>query len=97
MKFLDRNDLQDVGKFDVGMDLVQLRYRVTKGDRCSNHGVSLEGRIHGPPFATDALYWFGLHLLKRFDLDLTNFHHWNLSDDMKSQSLWGLSADAMRE
>lgn len=74
--------------------IVQIRYRVTKGDANWNHDVSIEGEIDRKT-PLNAVYWLNQHLTTSFGLCLRSFNDWNItSTDI---SLWGMSKDSMRE
>lgn len=72
-----------------GFLLVTVKQRVTKGSRSSQHQVTYEGHpteVHG--ISADPVYWLNKHLKKSFELDLRDFSHWNLSVEVKRQSLF---------
>lgn len=78
--------------------IVQLRFRVTKGNPNWNHIVSLEG----DPFLKSSLnivYWLRQHLLVEYALDLINYDSWNSSifETIGNKKLWPYSKDSMRE
>jgi hypothetical protein len=76
--------------------IVQLRYRVTKGNGNWNHLVSLEGSpVEASPL--DVVYWLRRHLLQAFSLDLLRFAWWQLSPEAQRKPLWHWKCDAMRE
>lgn len=76
--------------------IVQLRYRVTKGNPIWNHIVSLEG---DPTLKSslNVVYWLVMHLKSRFGLDLLSFSTWDLSiTGASEEKLWPYSKDCMR-
>ncbi len=74
--------------------LVQIEYRVTKGDWNWNHPVTIEGQLECFHF-TDPVYWLNRHLLKSFGLDLKNFKNWGVQ--LRRRKLWKWNKDSMRE
>lgn len=76
--------------------IIQLRFRVTKGNENWNQEISLEGRLD-KQWTTNIVYWFSKHLERCFQLNLQDFRNWNLKMEQKSIKLWEWSRDSMRQ
>jgi 3-methyladenine DNA glycosylase AlkC len=74
--------------------LVQICFKVTKGNPNWNHYVTLEGDINKRS-SINVVYWLNEHLKSKFNLDLSTFNSWNTGN--KEQQLWNWSKDSMRE
>jgi hypothetical protein len=74
--------------------LLQIEFRVTKGNPKWDHEVTLEG-----DFTTcspnNVVYWLELHLLRTFEISIQDIDFWR--EDVKIQKVWPWGRDSMRE
>ena len=77
-----------------GLTIVQIKFRVTKGNPTDDHIISLEGSINIKK-TLDAIYWLEQHLQDSFKLSLKNFSEWKLSEIDLSRKLWKLNENSM--
>lgn len=82
-----------IKKSDSDLLLVQILFRVTKGNWNWNHTITLEGDPDDN-HSLNVVYWLKTHLKDNFDLDLLDIENWD--EYSKSVKLWPWSKDAMR-
>jgi hypothetical protein len=80
-------DISYVHREESGLVIVQIQYRVTKGNAHWNQIVSLEGHLTKRS-DHDPIFWLSTHLRETFGLDLDKLSSWRGSGVDLTAKLW---------